>query len=403
MKLLLITYHFLQSNEPSSIQARRFFTSLADSGVKITIITKKVKQRINFFHKNIEIIEVFGFESRVISAVLRLFLKDLTLIPDLETIFWNPFVVYKIKKTIDLHQYSLIHTISYPFSTHLIPIKLNVKNKLPWVAQFYDPWIENSFRDYSINAFSNWNLKMEELVANQANMIIHSNNHIVRSWSIRYGLPIESKILTLPFCIDDTNSSVSTKIKSNSKIILSHIGSLYGRRNLDIIILVLQRLKQSHEIHNLNFCLNLVGFVSKDELNKIKNSSISDLIKIIGKIPYEQSLAFIQDSDILLLIEDNSDESYFFPSKLTDYLKSNKPILAITSNKSIVNTILNKSGQKTFNYNQIDILHYDLLVLIQKLFRNEKIEYTYDLDEFLPKSVVKKYLDFLGNYSICSQ
>ena len=66
-----------------------------------------------------------------------------------------------------------------------------------------------------------------------------------------------------------------------------------------------------------------------------------------------------------------------------------------------MNTILNRSGQKTFNYDQIDNLHFELLVLIQKLLRNEKIEYDYVLDEFLPKSVVKKYLDFLSDYSIC--
>lgn len=400
MKLLLITYHFLQSNEPSSIQARRFFTSLADSGVKITIITKKVKGKIIFFHENIEIIEVFGFESRVISGVLRILLNDLTLIPDLETFFWNPFVFFKIKKRIDLNQYSLIHTISYPFSTHLIPIKLNVKNKLPWVAQFYDPWVENSFRNYHTKTIFNRNLKMENMVANNANIIIHSNNYVVKSWLIRYGKPIKSKILTLPFCIDDDNSNITTEVSSNNKITLSHIGSLYGRRNLDIIILVLQRLKNALVINNVNFCLNLVGFVSKDELNKIKKSGISDLIKITGKISYKQSLDFINNSDILLLIEDNSEESYFFPSKLTDYLKSNKPILAISSNKSIVNTILNRFGQKTFNNNQIDNIHNELLGIIQKLLSSEKIEYTYDLDEFLPKSVTKKYLDFIRNDSI---
>ena len=41
MRILLITYNFLQFYNPSSIQARRFFLELAENGHQITVLTNK--------------------------------------------------------------------------------------------------------------------------------------------------------------------------------------------------------------------------------------------------------------------------------------------------------------------------------------------------------------------------
>jgi hypothetical protein len=46
MRILLITYSFLEFYNANSIQSRKFFLELANRNIQITILTKKKKDNI---------------------------------------------------------------------------------------------------------------------------------------------------------------------------------------------------------------------------------------------------------------------------------------------------------------------------------------------------------------------
>ena len=84
MRILVITYNFLQFYNPSSIQARRFFLELAENGHQITVLTNKEKNTIEFQHKNIEVIEVFSIKKKFgfkLQYIFKTFIRYITANP----------------------------------------------------------------------------------------------------------------------------------------------------------------------------------------------------------------------------------------------------------------------------------------------------------------------------------
>lgn len=63
---------------------------------------------------------------------------------------------------------------------------------------------------------------------------------------------------------------------------------------------------------------------------------------------------YMVKSSLLVLIEEESEESLFFPSKLTDYLSLQKPIIGIVPKNCVSRDILQK----------MDILVLNILILM---------------------------------------
>ena len=97
MRILLITYNFLQFYNASSIQARRFFLELANRGYKITVITNRDRTNIDFYHENISVYQLFSFKKKLFNKVASLLrFHELNFMPDWDLLLWNPFVWFKL-------------------------------------------------------------------------------------------------------------------------------------------------------------------------------------------------------------------------------------------------------------------------------------------------------------------
>jgi glycosyltransferase involved in cell wall biosynthesis len=353
MRILLITYSFLEFYNANSIQSRKFFLELANRNIQITILTKKKKDNIEFRHKNLKIFEVFSFESRLFNKLTSILkIPEFNFMPDWNLFLWNPFVIIKLKLLLRRESFEIIHTIGSPSSTHLIPVFLKNNLGSKWVAQFYDPWVDNSYINLRFNWVKKLNLYLEKKVAKNADLVIHTNIYIDKKWDIRYGMNFIKNKLVLPLCIDN---SMSNKIKldrniTKGKIIISHIGNIYERRNLNSLILAIKKLIDSGNFKISDFSINLIGSLDYKISEEINSLSFRDLFNKISKVSYAESLIHIQNSSLLLLIEEENEESLFFPSKLTDYLVFKKPILGLVPKRCISRDILVANGHKCFDH-----------------------------------------------------
>ncbi len=111
MRILLITYNFLQYYNASSIQARRFFGELANRGYKITVITNRDRTNINFYHENISVYQLFSFKKKLFNKVASLLrFHELNFMPDWDLLLWNPFLYYgKTKEILNGLRNFMIH------------------------------------------------------------------------------------------------------------------------------------------------------------------------------------------------------------------------------------------------------------------------------------------------------
>ena len=355
MRILLITYNFLQFYNASSIQARRLFLELAENGHRITVLTNKEKNTFKFHHKNIEVIEIFSIKKKFgfkLASILKF--RELNFMPDWELFFWNPFVWFKLF-LLRKEKFEFVHTISAPSSTQLIPLFWKNKGNTKWIAQFYDPWVDNSYIKLRFNFFKKLNLKMEKIVADNADLVIHTNSFMVSKWESRYDK--KNKNLILPLCMENNfeyKINVSSKSPIKEKFILAHVGSIYEKRNLNSLIAALQIIFDTKKNILDDLIIYLVGSIDMDTILKIESLGFRNVFKMVGKVSFEDSLFYMKQSSLLLLIEEEGEEGLFFPSKLTDYLAASKPILGIIPKYCVSREILSENGHHCFNHSDIE-------------------------------------------------
>ena len=128
---------------------------------------------------------------------------------------------------------------------------------------------------------------------------------------------------------------------SSSKIILAHFGTLADRRNLNALFQSL--LKVIAEQPNTEDFLNieLYGFLDPMVEKSISSFAFKSMISVQGTIQHELALEKMVQSDVLLLIQDDTyvaEET--IPSKIYEYLQRNKPVLALVNNEELFKNLL---------------------------------------------------------------
>ena len=91
----------------------------------------------------------------------------------------------------------------------------------------------------------------------------------------------------------------------------------------------------------------------------------------------------MKKSDCLLVIDAPSNKSIFFPSKLADYIGSNRPIFGI-SPKGTTRRILNELGYYCFDTDEYDKISKGLINMINNSYVATNIG-EYDIENNIKK------------------
>jgi len=141
----------------------------------------------------------------------------------------------------------------------------------------------------------------------------------------------------LPSLKDDQEISIDT-----SKFNLLHAGSLLGPRHPRYLIEAYIRFLEDDEERKKMSVLNIVGKVARELQDFEKEyTQYTENINILTKrVSYKHSHVLLSQADVLILLEAKSEDSPFMPGKLSDYIMANKPILALSPQKSETRRIL---------------------------------------------------------------
>jgi galactitol-specific phosphotransferase system IIB component len=246
-------------------------------------------------------------------------------------------------------------------------IGLNLKNAIgvKWIADFRDPWTTiGYYKELKLTSKAESKHKLlESKVLQGADEIIVTSNYTKDEFSTRTKQPIT--VITNGY---DTHSI--TIDKKDDKFTFSHIGSLLSERNPIILWEAISELISENRDFAKEFQLNLVGVVSEDVLQSIKDNKLESYLKVIGYVKHHEAIAYQMKSQVLLLLEVDSDETKaIIPGKVFEYLISETPILAIGPADSDVETIINSTNTgHYFTYNA----KADLKTQILSFFKDYK-------------------------------
>ena len=254
---------------------------------------------------------------------ILLWIRGNFFIPDARKLWVNPSISYLAKVIADEGIQTII-TTGPPHSLHLIGLGLKKKYNIQWIADFRDPWTSIGYHK-KLRLTESSRLKhkaLEKGVLLRADKIVVTSNTTKAEFEAITPKPI--KVITNGF--DDELKPREL----DSKFTISHIGSLLTGRNPLGLWQALQELIAENEAFKNAIKIQLAGVVGEEVLHSIKDFGLSDYAAQLGYLSHDKVLETQQKSQLLLLLEIDSEETKgIIPGKLFEYLNAKRPILAI--------------------------------------------------------------------------
>ncbi len=317
---------------------------------------------------------------------LLLYIRGNFFIPDARKNWIKPSVAY-LSKYISDNNIDTIITTGPPHSLHLIGLELKQKLGVKWLADFRDPWTTIGYHKQL--KLTKSSLKKHKQF--EAQVLQNAEEVIVTSFRTKKEFQeITNQPITVITNGYDRDSDIEVVL--DSKFSLSHIGSLLSERNPELLWQVLREITIENKEFEAHFQLNLVGTISQEILKSIEEFSLTHYVNIVGYVSHKEAIAFQKKSQVLLLIEiDSEDTKCIIPGKLFEYMVSNRPIIAIGPEDSDVEQIIRETNTGSyFNYSE----HKRLKNIILEhfvAFQNANLQsHPIGLEQYSRKSLTKQ-------------
>lgn len=279
---------------------------------------------------------------------VMLWVRGNLFIPDARVFWVKPSVAY-LEKYIRENEIDTIITSGPPHSLHLIGLELKQKMNLKWLADFRDPWTTIGYhKSLRLSHYAAKKHKqLERQVLNMADTIIVTSKTTKAEFQALTTKPIE--VITNGFDVEKVD-----KQSLDTKFSLAHIGSFLSERNPKIVWESLVELCTEIPDFKSHLEIKLIGAISQEVLETIEHFGLNLYLNNLGYVSHAEAVAHQRKSQVLLLIEINSDETKsILPGKLFEYMVSERPILAIGPKDSdFAEIITNTNSGVFFEYSE---------------------------------------------------
>jgi len=376
MKILFISYYLPPLLYPQSIQIGRFLYYLKKfKDLEIVVVTAdEVGSRKDYelypdIFEGLEVLFIKNKFNMYVNYIKNRFFPFFFQRPDLYKSWMEKAYKEIVKK---YKKFDVILTFSYPLSTNILGKKLKEFYNSKWIAHNSDPWADNPHLHIP-SYLKNYHQILEKETFNKADKLLSTSLETAEFYKNKY----------LNLNIDYINHSFDKNLypniyPQNKKFTFRYIGSFYGSRTPKPLFEALKLLsKEDLE----KFEVELIGGGKKAEI-MLSNYNLRN-VKVLRGVSYLKSLELMKKSDCLLVIDAPSNKSIFFPSKLADYIGSNRPIFGISPQGTTMR-ILNELGYYCFDTDEYYKISKGLINMINNSYVATNIG-EYDIENNIKK------------------
>jgi hypothetical protein len=234
----------------------------------------------------------------------------------------------------------LIYSTGGPVGGHIAGILLSKIFCIPSVCELQDPLYFDSPKWHPKGRSKLLYSMIEKYILKNSDATVFMSNTAMSRSVMRTNVDPNNAHFIYSGAPSVVQCPISESTYVSSKIILAHFGTLADRRNLNALFDSLHRViqKQPHATELIK--IKLYGFLDPMVERSISSFEYKSMISVQGTIPHELALRKMEQSDILILIQDDSyvaEET--IPSKVYEYLQSNKPVFALVNNEELFNNL----------------------------------------------------------------
>ncbi|PKN74388.1 MAG: hypothetical protein CVU49_08110 [Candidatus Cloacimonetes bacterium HGW-Cloacimonetes-2] len=364
MRILYISYFYPPLGGPAVLRNHSIVKYLARSGWEIDLIT--VKDPEYYYYDSSLDAELPGVNvHRVASADPMSLLRRIRgkkkqsgiylntpekyklairrLFPIDDKIGWLPYLIRKGKELLNSQSYDLIYVSCGPFSSGIGASRLSEKYGIPLVYDARDYW--NLLSDYDLQGtiiHRKLSLYWEKRILRRSKLFVSATEGI-RSDSIKaFGGDLANKSLTIYNGWDEEEFE-GLEPGDTEGFELAYFGNIYARRSFKHFYLAVKRLKGEGKLPP-DVSIKLYGNFNREAQDEIRESGIEELIEIVPALAHREALKRMLGAGALMLLINSSSPWGTLTSKLFEYLRCRKPILAMVPIDNEAAVLLRECG-----------------------------------------------------------
>ena len=320
-----------------------------------------------------------------------LWIRGNLFVPDARKYWIKPSVNY-LKGVLEKEGVDTIITTGPPHSVHLIGYYLRQTKPVRWIADFRDPWTSIGYhKKLKLTSSAKRKHKVLEFnVLNSADKIIVTSATTRDEFQQITNQPIQ--VITNGF-----DGSISRNQNLDEKFTISHIGSMLTGRNPIKLWEVLSELsKQNSEFKNA-LQLQFIGVISDDVLQSLNDLGLQNHINVIGYVSHERALEYQKKSQILLLVEIDSQETIgIIPGKLFEYMAAKRPILGVgPENWEVADMVSHTKSGRIFEHSDDIALKSLLLDWFAQFQKGELSVTSKNIEQYSRRELTRKLAEYI--------
>jgi glycosyltransferase involved in cell wall biosynthesis len=230
-------------------------------------------------------------------------------------------------------KFDAILSTAPPYTAHLIGLSLKTKYKIPWIADFRDPWVTN---ESLLTSQPRWlrqlGVRMEASCVMSADLVVCNTDWQQRVMCERYQKLPREKFVTLTNGFDDVEAPPNLDLKKHRPLRCLYLGTIYQGRRIDTFCAGLSILVQKRKLDPDAVKVLFLGDTDESHIatcRKVASELMdSGMIEFHPHVDKEEARRFLWEADLLLIFQGGYRAQ--IPLKFYEYLSIGKPIFAVT-------------------------------------------------------------------------
>lgn len=252
---------------------------------------------------------------------------------------WLPLFMLnrsKILKELRPLKPDLVWSTGDPWSSHWLGLKLAANLRLPWIADFRDPWTLASVPLRKRSRFSEMaDRRMEKKVIASADSVVFTAESTKKRYEEAYGDTILAASVIYnssdPDLQQDDTEKRSSRFREDEKLNLLFFGTFRRLSPVDSVLALLKELEAISQSLSKKLVIHSFGTPDPSEMDKVTDAGFLEQFRFHDRVLPEQTRSILDIADLLLL-SSHPKRDEIIPAKLWDYLSSGRPVLSLLAN-----------------------------------------------------------------------
>ena len=352
-RVLIVAYHFPpQAGSSGLLRSLKFCRYLPQFGWSPTVLTIHPRayertdvSQMGDIPADVSVIRAFGLDSQRHLSLGGRYLRASAL-PD-RWVTWLGGAIPAGLNSIRKHNIDIILT-TFPVATAvLIGYLLHILSGKPWIIDFRDSMTEEDYpKDPLTRRIYRW---IERKAIQHGSRFIFTAPAAIRIYLDRYPDLSPDQCLLLPNGYDESDfEGLAPQRTVHNQLRLLHSGLIYPwERDPRPFFRALSRLKVEGQVSSDTLTIDLRACGAESTFQKdVEKLGIQDLVHFLPALPYRDSLQDAAEADCLFLLQAACCD-HQIPAKAYEYLRLDKPILALTTHTGDTAGLLHEAGGAT--------------------------------------------------------